>query len=91
MKFGEVIANALAPAIEKQLEKKFAEILRKIHPADTRRDVLIMLYVPVDSQLERLADETKTELDDAGVMALKKAIETVAAEDQIQLPNVDGD
>lgn len=90
-KIGEIVAEALAPAIQKASEKKFAEMFRKIHPADTRRDVCITMYVPVDSQLERLAAETKTPLDDAGVLALKKAIETIAAEDGFTLPNVDGD
>lgn len=90
-KFTRAIANAVAPAVEELLTESLATVLRKIQPAETRRDVLITLYVPIDSQLEKLTDETKTKLDDAGIDAIKAAIELVAAEDGVTLPNVDND
>jgi hypothetical protein len=90
-KFAEILVNALANPISELLEKQFTDMLQRIEPDDTRRDILISFYVPVDSQLERLAAETKTPLDDAGVRAMKRAIETVAARDGVTLPNVDND
>ena len=87
----ELILNTAAPAAENIFAEKFAELLRKIKPVETRADLMKSMYVPIDTVLERYTKETKTKLDDAGVNALKKAIETVAAEDGIVLPNADND
>jgi len=87
----EILLSTLTPVLEGLLTEKFAAALRKIKPDTTRRDLLVTLYVPIDTQLEKVTEETATKLDDAGVRAMKAAIEIVAAEDGIQLPNIDND
>lgn len=90
-KIAGAILNALAGAAEPIVEEALANVLRKIQPKEKRDEILAVLYVPVDTELEPLANATKTNLDDLGVDALKGAIETVAAEDSFTLPNLDND
>jgi len=90
-KLVELILNGISGPAAEVFADKFADVLRKIKPAETRRDLMVTLYVPIDTQLEKITDATKTKLDDAAVYALKTAIETVAAEDGVKLPNIDGD
>lgn len=89
-KIGELIVAALAPTITNVGADHLAKLLRKISPAETRADVLRSLYFPVDTLLEDLTEETKSKIDDAFVDAIKMAIETVAAEDGIDLTPVKG-
>ena len=91
MNFGEILINALAPALQEAATKHLATTLRKIQPAEKRRDTLMSLYVPIDTALENYTDASKTKIDDAIVDALKMAVEIVAAEDNVTLPNADGD
>lgn len=91
MPLGEVLINALAPVLQDAGVKHLTTVLRKIQPAEKRKDVLISLYVPIDTALENYTDETKTKIDDAIIDALKMAVEIVAAEDGITLPNADAD
>lgn len=90
-KISELLVSALLPTVKALATDQLAELLRKVKPDTTRHDLLKSLYVPIDTVLENYVKETKGKIDDNIVAALKEAIETVAAEDMIQLPNVDGD
>jgi hypothetical protein len=90
-KVSDILVAALAGPFEVIAREKLIEILKKIEPAETRKTILISLYVPIDTELERLTNESKNKIDDAVVGAMKSAIEQVAQNDGITLPNEDND
>lgn len=90
-KWTEILVTALAGPIEAVLTDQLSQLLAKIEPLEARATVLTTLYPAIDVQLEDLAAGTKGKLDDAGVRALKTAIETVAEDSDIELPNLDKD
>lgn len=85
-KFAELLVTGMAPVIESVVAEKFAELLRRIEPDATRKNICQTLYIPINTELSKLAAETKTKLDDIGVEIFKQAIETVATEDGFSLP-----
>ncbi len=90
-KFTDMLIAALTGPIEIIATEKLAELLRKIEPKESRDTILVSLYAPIDVELEKLTAGTKTGIDDAIVGAMKAAIEKVAEEDGIELPNLDND
>jgi hypothetical protein len=90
-KLTELIVAALLPTIKQLSVEQLSQLLRKVKPDTTRHELLKSLYIPIDTLLEKYVQETKGKVDDNIVAALKEAIELVAAEDMIQLPNVDQD
>lgn len=87
----EAILNTFRPALTALLFEWFCKIFRRIKPVEKLATVLQTLYIPVDAELETLAKESADKNDDVVVAALKQAIETVAAENNITLQNVDND
>jgi len=77
--------NVLAPAATPIISAKVADLLRKISPKQTRKEVLIQLNSGVNLLLP-LTDKTNTKIDDTAIDAIKDAIMTVAVEDEITLP-----
>lgn len=90
-KFTDLLVSALAGPIELIATEKLTELLQKIEPADTRKNICVTLYVPIDTELEKLTTQSKNKIDDAVVGALKASIEAVAATDGFELPNLDSD
>lgn len=88
---GELLISALSGPLEIVATAKLTELLQKIQPADTRKNICITLYVPIDTELEKLTTQSKNKIDDAVVNALKGAIEAVAEADGFTLPNADND
>jgi len=91
MDFKDLLVEALAGPMSTVARVKLAEVLQKIEPAETRKDVCNALYVPIDTQLEKLTTASKNHIDDAMVSALKGALEDVAANDGFTLVNADND
>jgi len=89
--FTDLLISALAGPLELVATTKLTELLQKIEPAETRKNICATLYVPIDTELERLTTESKNKIDDAVVGALKASIEAVAAADGFELPNLDND
>lgn len=89
--FTDLLISALAGPLEVVATTKLTELLQKIEPAETRKNICNSLYVPIDTELERLTTESKNKIDDAIVGALKGSIEAVAAADGFTLPNTDND
>jgi hypothetical protein len=89
--FTDLLISALAGPLELVATTKLTELLQKIEPAETRKNICVTLYVPIDTELERLTTESKNKIDDAVVGALKTSIEAVAAADGFELPNLDQD
>jgi len=89
--FTDLLVSALAGPIELVATTKLTELLQKIEPAETRKTICVTLYVPIDTELEKLTTESKNKIDDAVVGAMKAAIEAVAAADGFELPNLDSD
>jgi hypothetical protein len=88
------IGNTLAPLIElviREFMEKF--LLPALKKADERafRTVLVALYGPIDVYVEELVEKTETKVDDALVSGMMTAIENVAAENGVELPNLDED
>lgn len=90
-KFTDLLIASLAGPIEAIATAKLTELLQKIEPADTRKNICVSLYVPIDTELEKLTTESKNKIDDAVVGAFKAAIEAVAIADAFELPNLDTD
>jgi hypothetical protein len=67
------------------MKKVFADLLRKIKPASTQKNIIITAYAAT-SQLVKVAAKTKTILDDLAILSLHEAIEEVAEELNITLP-----
>lgn len=93
MKFGEFILNAFLPLFAQYGSNELANLLRKLQAKkpEVFETVLVSLYPVIDVHLEEIAQESKTKIDDPFVTAFKSAIETVAAEFNITLPNLDND
>lgn len=89
--FTDLLIASLAGPLEVVATAKLTELLQKIEPADTRKNICVTLYVPIDTELEKLTQQSKNKIDDAVVGALKGAIEAVAAADGFELPNLDND
>ena len=87
----EAILNTFRPALMQILFEWFCKIFNRIKPVEKLATVLQTLYIPVDAELETIAKETDNKEDDLIVTALKTAIETVAAQNNITLQNVDND
>lgn len=85
-----ILLNSMAPIIQGSLTAVLVELFEKLKPAE-RKTVLVSLYPAIDVQLEGLVKKSKTKLDDAGVLAIKDAIEQSADLNGIDLPNLDED
>lgn len=90
-KLSEILVAALAGPIQVVATEQLADLLRKIKPAETQTTILLTLYPAIDIELEKLTDQSRSKIDDAIIDAMKAAIETVAAEVNLTLPNNDGD
>jgi hypothetical protein len=90
-KFTDILIAALSGPIEQIATAKLTELLQKIEPAETRKNICVTLYVPIDTELEKLTNESKNKFDDAVVGAMKASIEAVADADGFELPNLDND
>lgn len=91
MSFLERLLNWFKPQIISAGSDAFAGVFNRIKDPKVRETVLVSIYSPTDVYLEELVKETKTELDDAFVAALKQGIEKSAAANNISLPNLDND
>lgn len=89
--FTDLLIAALSGPLEEVATIKLTELISKIEPAETRKNICNTLYIPIDTELERLTTQSKSKIDDAVVNALKRSLENVAAADGFTLPNTDGD
>lgn len=91
MKFGEFILGALLPMFTQYGSMELANLLRKlaIKNPEVLKTLVVSLYPAIDVHLEQIATESKTRIDDPFIQAFKSAIEIVAAENSIELPNLD--
>ena len=87
------IFDALAPLVKIITEQVMTVLFRKLVAREPEHGKVLLtsLYPVVDVELEGIFDSTPNELDDAAVDGLKAAMETVAKEVGITLPNLDQD
>ncbi len=87
-KLVEQLLNGVAGTISLILQEKLVDVFRKLHTHDPAKHsaTLRSLYIGLN-QLEDITDDTKTKLDDAGVDAIKGAVEESAKEFDVELPN----
>lgn len=87
----DLLIAALSGPLEQVATIKLTELIQKIEPAETRKNICNTLYIPIDTELEKLTDASKTPIDNSIVNALKHSIEAVAEADGFELPNTDND
>lgn len=91
MRFGEFILQAFLPLFAQYGSMELANLLRKLQAKkpEVFETILVSLYPIIDVHLEQVSKESKTKIDDPFVTAFKNAIEMVAMEYGITLPNLD--
>lgn len=71
--------------LKKLLDKAYAENPELI------KTTVVSLYPFIDVYVEKYATQSKTKLDDKAVAELMETVEAFAAENEIELPNLDED
>lgn len=87
--FLQMFLPGLASAGAIELTKVFDAYALK-HP-EAHKTLMVSLYPIIDVQLENLTKDSKTKFDDPFSNALKLSIEASAANNGIELPNLDAD
>lgn len=92
-KIGESVLNFILPVAESTSKRYLKLAWSKLNEKNPTalKTTLTSIYPSVDQYLEAIVKESKTEIDDAVVRALKQSIEESAKEFGITLPNVDAD
>ena len=87
------ILDSLAPIIEMVVREAFKLVLSKFLEKEPvhGKVLLVSLYPVIDVELEPIFDDTVNKSDDAIVDGIKFAMESVAADNAVDLPNLDDD
>ena len=87
------ILDGLAPIIKLVVKEAFKLVLAKfIEKEPVHGQVLLVsLYPVIDVELEPIFDATANSSDDAVVEGIKEAMEIVAGQQGVVLPNLDDD
>jgi len=90
---GKMFAPLVTPIIRPIARTVTEALLRSFFKAEpTHAKVLLVSGYPIiDVELETLVEKTDTEIDDQLVVGVKDAFEAVAAENDIELDNLDDD
>ena len=88
---GHFIIGLFIGQAEKASKEVFIKAFEKIYAKNPARHklLLVSLYPVIDVELEDVVKATKTTFDDAGVRALKQAMEDQAVKYGFELPNLD--